>query len=227
MQSFMQTTMATMTVIVFVLLLLSIGNSARNTVVAQASSSDDVAIVWEEEPPPPPVKRVSRSLPESKRDWLWFKNPSPIGTPQLLTNKPTPHPLRTDIWKVDLHWRTARRKNHERDETLTLDFDRDGYVRATRTNDSNSSSAWIGSWELLSSGLFWKLCLDDSGTEHYFHADLHLNPFGRQPKLTKGIVIQERSSRSKWFRPVTATFTGLGVGVDTVDLTYKTSRRQR
>jgi hypothetical protein len=77
----------------------------------------------------------------------------------------------------------------------------------------------------------------NTGTGVYlFHADLHLHPFGPRPRLSRGVVLHERSasssrsgggsSPSRWFRPVVATFSGVGIGRDTVDLSYRGRRRR-
>jgi hypothetical protein len=76
-----------------------------------------------------------------------------------------------------------------------------------------------------------------AGTGLYlFHADLHLHPFGPRPRLSRGVVLHEKGSScgtsggadrsSRWFRPVVATFSGFGVGRDTVDLSYRGRRRR-
>jgi hypothetical protein len=73
-----------------------------------------------------------------------------------------------------------------------------------------------------------------AGTGVYlFHADLHLHPFGPRPRLSRGVVLHEKGSSSgaadrssRWFRPVVATFSGVGVGRDTVDLSYRGRRRR-
>jgi hypothetical protein len=137
---------------------------------------------------------------------------------------------------------------------MLLEFADNGYVRLcpqhansdtsiadTNTNantdtDTNTDTSTattsipIGTWKLDPSGLSWHLPLNDK--EHYFFADIHINPFGRYPKMTRGIVIRERQSwkakskskskfKSPWFRPIVATFVGTGVGMDTADFSYR------
>jgi hypothetical protein len=85
-----------------------------------------------------------------------------------------------------------------------------------------------------------------------FHADLHLNPFGSHPRLSRGLVLHGKkgdttatdaehfgggiagdgcssssSSSVGWFRPVVATFEGIGIGRDSADLSYRSRRRRR
>jgi hypothetical protein len=80
----------------------------------------------------------------------------------------------------------------------------------------------------------------NTGTGVYlFHADLHLHPFGPHPRLSRGVVLHEKSSSSsgsggvggggspsRWLRPVVATFSGVGIGRDTVDLSYRGRQRR-
>jgi hypothetical protein len=53
---------------------------------------------------------------------------------------------------------------------------------------------------------------------------LHWNTFGKQPRMLRGTVTRDRRTDSfmpPWlFRPVVATFTGIGVGEDTSDPTH-------
>lgn len=51
-------------------------------------------------------------------------------------------------------------------------------------------------------------------------ADLHHNPFGLQPKLSRGIILHIPSKRS-WLRPIIATFSANGAGTDTADFSYQ------
>lgn len=66
-----------------------------------------------------------------------------------------------------------------------------------------------------------------TGKEYFFSADLHINPFGLHPRMSRGIVIlwsNDDHAKQKWFRPVVATFQGMGIGEDTADFSY--SHRQ-
>jgi hypothetical protein len=153
-------------------------------------------------------------------------------------SQPQPHPLRTDVWKLTVRWRQQHsysRQNKKKATTkdMLLEFADNGYVRLCPqhddidTADADKSTAIaaantpIGTWKLDPSGLSWHFPLND--TEHYFFADIHINPFGPYPKMTRGIVIREhgRQSWKSWFRPVVATFVGTGVGTDTADFSYR------
>ncbi|CAB9516793.1 expressed unknown protein [Seminavis robusta] len=78
-----------------------------------------------------------------------------------------------------------------------------------------------GTWKLAPSGVTWNMRWD--GKTYHFFADLHANPFGRHPKMFRGIVMRDRRSfpLRLLFRPIVATFSGRGVGADTADFTYK------
>ena len=109
---------------------------------------------------------------------------------------------------------------HENDSD-TSDLDANGNSNANADTDIatvTATSTLIGTWKLDPSGLSWHLPLNDR--EHYFFADIHINPFGQYPKITRGIVIREHD-KGKWFRPVVATFVGTGVGADTADFSYR------
>lgn len=151
---------------------------------------------------------------------------------------PMQHPLRTDAWKLTVRWRSNSNatkrfllpsKNEPND--ILFEFADNGYVRARQQQNGDatatpaaasstgtSTGSQIGTWTLDPSGLSWTIPLNN--TDHYFFADMHLNPFGKNPKMTRGVVIRDNASKSKWFRPIVGTFQGVGVGADTADLSY-------
>jgi len=169
-----------------------------------------------------------------------------------LTRRPNPtesdtsdiHPLRTDIWKLQISWRGKernRRKHKEgRVESLLMEFSDSGFVRLQppRANNASDHRALVagfpfGTWKLdqFSLLLSWKLALAEGGDEAHeqeqysFHANLHLNPFGDEPALTSGLILGEGiGPDGRWFRPVVGTFTGIGTGKDKADLSYKHRR---
>jgi hypothetical protein len=60
-----------------------------------------------------------------------------------------------------------------------------------------------------------------TGILHY-HADIHLNKFGKQPRMFRGVVTRDRcSDKPHLFRPVLATFSAQGIGKDTVNVSYE------
>jgi hypothetical protein len=114
----------------------------------------------------------------------------------------------------------------------------------------DSSLSTVGTWELSSTGLSWTLPLlydsnddDDNKKENdeqvknavlSFHGDFHFNPFGRQPKVLRGVVLLsnddtpfgKKKTTTSWFRPVVATFHAVGIGQDTADLSYQDRPRR-
>ena len=147
------------------------------------------------------------------------------------------------------------------DESMDSETRRRRRRRNRRRGDrqTNDEDWYIGAWELTSTGLAWSLPYRQTlnsdasrGRQHgrsrrhdeetkesllelLFFADFHLNPFGSQPRLTRGVILvgdrpgqvdaDTTGRRSlwgpQWFRPVVASFTGVGTGRDTVDLSYK------
>jgi hypothetical protein len=222
--------------------------TSQNTQGALPHIQDLSPIIrWEEEEEEfPDVKPSSTSsassspaetLPRKRKLIWWSDRPSR----KKSEPEPQPHPLRTDVWKLKVQWRqqhfSRQNKKHAAKKEMLLEFADNGYVRlCTPTPHDDSDTAHvdedteksrattattpIGTWKLDPSGLSWHLPLHD-GTEHYFFADIHINPFGEYPKMTRGIVIRERRQQKSWFRPIVATFVGTGVGADTADFSYK------
>jgi hypothetical protein len=141
--------------------------------------------------------------------------------------------------------------------TFQLEFNPIGYVRLRLPNNnfdagiepysSSDDNHWIhtvtsciGKWKLGPMGLHVRIPLPVAGPmtstwsshatvplQHCMEMDFHINPFGIQPKFTRGIIYVDDlsipSNRiAKFFRlrPIVATFTGKGIGIDTVDLSY-------
>ena len=165
------------------------------------------------------------------------------------TSTVSPHTLRMDQWNITLAWRENKR---ERDSLMSFEFHENGYVRClhpnttksrdpptsrikhllsrlhTRNQGKGAQSSMrqqnptyiVGKWKLAPSGIIWKLTWDDS--TYSFYADLHLNPFGKYPKMFRGMVIRDRNVLPpRFLRPLVATFSGMGVGKDTADFSYK------
>ena len=85
----------------------------------------------------------------------------------------------------------------------------------------------IGTWQLAPSGVTWKMSWD--GKTYRFYAELHLNPFGRYPKMFRGLVIRDRDFplvSKRFMRPIVATFSGKGAGMDRADFSYKNRQVQ-
>mmetsp|Transcript_9664 Transcript_9664/g.13669 ORF Transcript_9664/g.13669 Transcript_9664/m.13669 type:complete len:263 (-) Transcript_9664:1321-2109(-) len=188
------------------------------------------------------AKRISGE----KRKVLWKKedqvNMDPIQMmlqskqPKKKNDEVTPHPMRTDEWKLQIK---CRGKNKDLFKGIdTLEFARNGYVRVVPCDEGDNNRLCkpaVGKWEVLPNGIAWTIPIQirgddactDSGKEtvlNYF-ADLHLNQFGGCPKMMRGVITRDRFPNSRlpkqWFRPVLARFAGEGIGEDTADVSYQ------
>lgn len=140
---------------------------------------------------------------------------------------------------MKIHWKGRQRRQRGRhfSKTMQLEFDTNGYARArTVTPDGGWQPIFgIGEWEVLPWGAVFTIYTSDH-CKYVFHANLHLNPFGKQPKLLQGVVVREVTSayqdaemdrsflgrlRIPWFRPVVATFEAFGTGEDMADFSYQ------
>lgn len=156
------------------------------------------------------------------------------------------HLLRTNKWRFCLNWRkkgwnilpSLKGSNYE---TLQIDFNSNGYARISDSCNSTNQCISYGRWELTQHGKLILsipytnkvskycqhkfLCHSDeiSSTvfdELIFTGDIHLNPFGLQPKLTRGFVTLSKQCDT-WHRPIVATFSASGIGKDTADFSYQ------
>jgi len=154
-----------------------------------------------------------------------------------------PHPMRTDMWNVSMHWKEKQRRQGR----LEVEFHENGFVRCCFAGDDQDGSGedtqhemlGIGKWEVQPWGVFWTIHDEKLDREYSFSADLLLNPFGDQPKMIRGVVTRQSGSKGRrdehqddgyvtralaWFRPVVGTFRAVGTGEDTADLGYKKRR---
>ena len=179
---------------------------------------------WEEEVPEP-KKDDSMNKKRDKRRLFWNGRMDESILPNISKDstakkeKATPHSMRTNEWKIEINMsRKERNRLGIQNKTLLLDFSETGLVRVMKNETSTLS---IGTWTLHPSGITWQfpvLVNEDSFITLQCHADLILNPFGSSPRMVRGTIVKD--SR-KWFRPVVATFSGEGIGLDTVDLSYR------
>jgi hypothetical protein len=125
-------------------------------------------------------------------------------------------------------------------------FARNGYVILVEKGEENhlgvAQNGWrrvtkVGKWKLGTNGVSWTIPIKSTTfpyqqTNLHYHADIHLSKFQDKPRMFRGVVTRDRFSDAKipftnillgkeMFRPVIATFVGLGTGHDTVDTTYK------
>ena len=141
--------------------------------------------------------------------------------------------------------------------TFQLEFDLTGYVRLLlhpfrsmdidhrdgRCNhqsnvecnyDVTDIDSCIGTWKLQPNGLIVQLPLpinNRKGNEQHLimEMDFHMNPFGAQPKFTRGLIFFSNDNNDAVnplmkllrIRPIVGTFTGKGIGIDTMDLSYQ------
>ena len=197
-----------------------------------------------------------------KREWLSFRRVDDEPNPDRIKldddgdeneNRTLPHPLRTDLFKLNVRWKSKIERGFFGKE-VEFEFHPDGLVRGMRMSDmslteedSSSSNSQrrqqqrvlgIGTWKLYPWGVEYSIQATN-GYIYLFQASVHLNPFGKQPKLSHGTVLREQSldgggirdeemdepylhiPRRKWFRPVVASFQGIGIGEDTADFSYK------
>ncbi|KAF8822354.1 hypothetical protein IE077_003932 [Cardiosporidium cionae] len=131
-----------------------------------------------------------------------------------------PHPLRMQRWKLimKIGWKRTRKE-------LYIDFFPDGTLI---TLDGRQ-----GIWRFGKFGLLWDLPMSEeeyiamgqnATTVLHFSSEVHWNVFGNSPHMYRGIVTRDRFKTSflpaNLFRPFVATFHALGVGEDTVDVSY-------
>jgi hypothetical protein len=73
----------------------------------------------------------------------------------------------------------------------------------------------IGKWQVFPWGVMFTIH-DNNQVNYRFYGDLHLNPFGKQPKFTHGVVLREEEEE---FEPVATTTTTL-LGGDSTTTTF-------
>jgi hypothetical protein len=150
----------------------------------------------------------------------------------------------------DISHLKLRRKSRRKKQQI-LKFAKNGYVQLVEssvTADSNQKDdaeqndrvTKIGKWKFDTSGVSWSIPVhmkspdsQSRRTTLHYHADIHLSKFQDQPRMIRGVVTRDhfndwslpipfmRKFEKNLFRPVIATFTGQGVGHDTVDISYK------
>lgn len=174
----------------------------------EASSS---AVYWEEETPPPIVAAEDESNDDGSDTNTKATTSRPLfWTPRVFKNqrrraprkaKPTPHPMRTNLWKIQF---TSRNRQIFQNRTMIIDFDgshavTDGHHSYCKLGDNS-----IGKWHMIPSGVLWRYYAgkragnDDNSstsagtTQLHFTAEIHLNPFGDHPRMLRGVVVRDR-----------------------------------
>ena len=155
-----------------------------------------ITVVWKEETP---VETERKHALKPKRQFL---NPNPFRRqrredPSVMNNV-EPHKLRTDKWKLELRWRGSYKTIHN--SSMQFEFADNGYVRRMTVDNGSPNQCGVGKWACSSRGVFWSLSIGNT-SELLFHGQLLLNPFGHQPRLIRGVIV-DHSRRLPWFRPV-------------------------
>ena len=189
----------------------------------KAAKEKKVIVVWSEEIPKVPTKPRSSKTTKSGRNVKRRRKFLEIGNHQVRrqqTKHVEPHVLRTDQWELKLKWtnRSFRTVLYNKD-TLTqnsttcmqLEFADNGYVRQIPISQEKNwrgrtvtrQSGSIGKWACSTRGVAWSLTTpDQNGSELLFHGQLLLNPFGKQPKLIRGVILDYSQQSRNWFRPI-------------------------
>lgn len=136
--------------------------------------------------------KIEKPVVVQEVNLLPSRRPSTVPSP----NDP-PHPLRTNLWELDINW---RRNRHNLAPNLVLQFDPSGYVRLHRLNDDDDAPP-VGTWTL---GHAFRLHVQ-LNQQYELRSRFHYNPFGKAPTVSHGVILD----RSSW-RPVVATFRGTG-----------------
>ncbi|KAL7579420.1 hypothetical protein ACA910_014085 [Epithemia clementina (nom. ined.)] len=189
---------------------------------AEQLADRTITILWREEVPIP--KQTVRRALKPKRQLVALSSLSnPTTTTQTKRKRKRvhsePHKLRTDKWELSLRWN--RSLKNVQSKSMQLEFADNGFVRQLLSGKQECLNDFcpIGKWACSSRGVSWYLSMGDS-SELLFHGQLLLNPFGAQPKMIRGIVLDNSHPRT-WFRPIVGAFTGEGIGEDTADFTYR------
>jgi hypothetical protein len=192
----------------------------RQTLPTRSTSRDQnnstattttIATFWEEEEEVPALianddNEIIEEQQRRRRPWLSWGPASLQQDETIVVRKnqqsllePPSHPLRNANWTMYVSWR----RNRER-RPLRLEFSECGYVREA----SNVTTTCAGTWELTPrGGLTWALPKDENVL--IFHGDFHVNIYAPYARVTRGVVIAT-TTNNRWFRPVVATFRGMG-----------------
>mmetsp|Transcript_3067 Transcript_3067/g.4135 ORF Transcript_3067/g.4135 Transcript_3067/m.4135 type:complete len:217 (+) Transcript_3067:85-735(+) len=178
-------------------------------------SGQKVDVIWQEEQPIPEVEPETTKEPKRKFFYI-SKRLTPQSEKATKGRSARPHQLRTDTWELKLKWKRTLSRNQN--ISMQLEFAKNGFVREI----TNSTALTMGKWSSSMKGVSWNLV---SETENLlFHGDVMLNSFGSQPKLIRGVIL-DNSCAHAWFRPVVGTFSGEGIGEDTADFSYSNRKR--
>mmetsp|Transcript_7595 Transcript_7595/g.18284 ORF Transcript_7595/g.18284 Transcript_7595/m.18284 type:complete len:275 (+) Transcript_7595:44-868(+) len=184
---------------------------------------------------------------KSLRRWIWWgKDVEDLNKNRATTKKSErkheEHPLRTDLWGLQVQWFRGSSPIQSR-KTLKMEFHKNGQCRLLSNDEGdNGKVLGIGSWNSRPYAVGFSVSCEEG--KYIFTSQLHHNPFGKHPKLQQGTILFEKARAKKehpydvlefdeerdrlfiqprpkqWFRPIVGKFTGVGIGVDTFDYSY-------
>jgi len=203
-----------------------IESSASSSPTVEKYYTEFASTYWEEEIPNAILESsaaddLSEPSSQTSRPLFWSreyedKQFQPMKTASPRVEKEV-HKLRTNLWKLSFKSRDCRIFP---EKSMVVDFDKSGFC-LHKNNDT------VGKWRISPNGLTWQISSSEE-VALYFSAETVLNPFGKHPRMLRGMVVRDRTASSwlpsKWLRPVVGTFTAVGIGEDLVDLTYEDRR---
>jgi hypothetical protein len=138
-----------------------------------------------------------------------------------------PHPLRTDRFCLQIGWRQKPWSIAPEMREMIFEFNKQGHVRYLDYN-SNRTLSIIGEWDVSCDTLCFRIPMAGEAKQRLvFTADVSLNPFGLQPKLLRGVILEDKLRTYGYFRfrNVLGTFSAQGIGDDMADLSYRGRKR--
>lgn len=210
------------------------------------------------------VKSLRDGKSTSSRRWIWWgkdraalvnqdesSRTNTINKSRIISKDKEEHPLRTDLWGLQVQWfrRGGSRRPMQSHKTLSMEFHKNGQCRLLSDADANITSPsvlGIGSWNSRPYAVWFSVSCEEG--KYICTAQLHPNPFGKHPKMQQGTILFERKHMKQhaadvveydeerdrlfisprplqWFRPIVGKFTAVGIGADTLDYSY--SKREK
>lgn len=123
----------------------------------------------------------------------------------------TPHPLRTNLWSLDILWMRPRERRQPSvfQRKLELDFNATTGLCLARTMGGPRSGdhrdvVGVGTWKIFPWGIWFTLQDVNGMFEYTFTGQLHLNPFGDHAKFLQGSILryEELSSSGDATQPL-------------------------
>jgi hypothetical protein len=167
----------------------------------------------------------NRKSDQSKRQLIYGQDTTQTTTKMHdeVHESTEPHPLRTDRFHLQIGWRRKPWSTTPDIKEMSFEFNKQGHVRYLDPNQNHTMSL-IGEWDVTCDTLCFRIPLTGASKERLvFTADVSLNPFGLQPKLLRGVILEDKLRTFGYFRfrNVLGTFSGQGIGDDMGDLSYR------